>query len=117
MRKIIMLFVMALSAMACTLTSGASAQLPQLPASTAEPIKPKQTAQVIEAKETTCTVTALEALNLRESPGTSSAVIATLKHGDLLTILPQPAQGVWIPVRAGDLEGWINSNYCERNNP
>jgi uncharacterized protein YgiM (DUF1202 family) len=114
MRKIIMLFVMALSAMACTLISGASAQLP---ASTVEPLKPKQTAQVIEAEAITCTVTALEALNLRQSPGTSSAVIATLKHGDLLTILPQPAQGVWIPVRAGDLEGWIHSNYCERNTP
>lgn len=100
--------------LACSLTQGAA----RLTAPTDAPIVPTRTAQiprVIEAEAITCTVTALEALNLREAPGTSSAVIAVLKHGDLLTILPQPAQGVWIPVRSGSLEGWIHSNYCERN--
>lgn len=106
-----LVFLLVLPALACTLTNGVTAQIP---ASTAGPSKPVRPAQVIEAEADTCTVSASNALNLREAPGTSSAVIAILKHGDLLTILPQPAQGVWIPVRAGQLHGWINSNYCER---
>lgn len=61
----------------------------------------------------TCTVAAFEALNLRESPGTSAAVIRTLKPGDVLTILPTPPQGNWIYIRYGEIEGWINNKYCE----
>lgn len=104
MKKIIMIFSIAILTMGCTLANGATSQLPY---STDQP------AQVSQAETYTCTVTAFEALNLREAPGTSAAVIATLKHGDVLTILPQPAEGNWIYVRAGDREGWINQNFCE----
>jgi len=113
MRKLILLLLV-LPALACTLTNGTTAQEPSQSAETIKAIKPPQLAPSEMAIPASCTVTAIEALNLRESPGTSAEVIATLSHGDLLTILPHPAQGVWIPVRAGDREGWINSNYCER---
>ena len=69
-------------------------------------------------QEPACIVTANETLNLRELPGTDAAGIAILVRGDQLTILPDPAQGVWIRVRNLDLniEGWINSNFCKRKN-
>ncbi|MDX9690748.1 MAG: SH3 domain-containing protein [Alphaproteobacteria bacterium] len=108
MKKIILL-LQVLPFLACTLTNGAAAPLPT---ATDEPA---QVLPTVTPKAITCTVTAFEALNLRQSPGMSSAVIAVLRNGDLLTILPQPAQGKWILVRAGGLEGWIHSNYCERN--
>ena len=62
----------------------------------------------------TCVVTAVLALNIRAGPDTSHAVIGTLEHGDILTILPHPAPNNWIPVRAQELEGWVHSNYCKR---
>lgn len=62
----------------------------------------------------TCTVTALKALNLRAAAGTSSAVVAILEHGQTVTILPHPDEGTWLHVRAAGVEGWINTNYCER---
>lgn len=102
-------FILPLLALACTLTA-APAQ------TTAEAIKPAQLAQVIIAPSPTqaaCIVTALKTLNLRAKPGTSSAVIAILKHGDPLTILPDPPQGNWIHVQTQDRAGWINSNYCK----
>ena len=76
--------------------------------------RPAQLAQVIEAESPTCTVTAMETLNLRESDSTSSAVIAILKHGESVTVIPYPAQDPWIKVQAQDLIGFLNSNYCEK---
>lgn len=108
------IFLLVLPLLACTLTEGAAAQLP---APTDQPTQAIQIAQVVTAEPITCTVTAIETLNLRDAPGTSAAVIAVLKHGDRLTILPHPNEGNWIRVKTETREGWINSNYCERNSP
>lgn len=96
--------------LACSLTQGA-AHLPALNADDSPLTEP--TMQVPTPQPITCTVSAFAFLNLREAPGTSSAVIAVLKHGEVLTILPHPAEGNWIRVKAESLEGWINKNYCE----
>jgi uncharacterized protein YgiM (DUF1202 family) len=106
-KKIITCFLMASLLFGCTLANGATSQIPH---ATAQP------AQSPTPETVTCTVTAFEALNLRSAPGTSAAVITTLAHGDLLTILPEPAQDNWIYVRAGDHQGWINQTYCKRSN-
>lgn len=113
MRKIIMLTLCALLMLACTLTAQTPAQAheTQTPTGTRAAIKPAPT---FEANPPACIVTATETLNLRAAPGTSAAVIGILRHGDLLTILPDPAQGNWIRVRVGDVAGWINQSFCER---
>lgn len=72
------------------------------------------TTQATATEQAGCTVTALETLNLRAAAGTSSAVIAILTHGEVVSILPTSAQDNWIPVHtASGLDGWINSKYCK----
>lgn len=105
--KFLALFPLVL--LACTLTAYTT------PTATETRTVPK-TAQPAPTDLPVCIVTAFETLNLRETPGTNAAVIAILKHGDQLTILPGPAQGVWIYVKAQDRAGWINSNYCKGKN-
>ena len=83
------------------------------PATATETRAAQETAQASPTKAPLCIVTAFEALNLRATPGTEAAVIAILKHGDQLTILPDPAQGIWIRVQSDGRAGWINSNYCK----
>lgn len=97
----LLLILMILPALACATTTSAP-----LKATSAHLSHP-------EGAET-CTVTAALALNLRAGPGTSYAVLDTLKRGDILTLLPQPAHDLWIAVRAQELEGWVHSTYCER---
>ena len=73
------------------------------------------TAEALE----TCTITA-DALNLRDAPdlpGFESHVIAWLYAGDVVFILPDPAVETWITVQTETLTGWINSKFCERNQP
>lgn len=60
--------------------------------------------------ETACTVTAAEALHLRSGPGTGYSVIGYLSPGDLLTVTQD--SGAWLHVAAGDLTGWVHSEYC-----
>lgn len=102
--KKLRILLMLLIIPACTMSNHAGSQLSD---PTVQPVG------TLTPKSIMCTVTAIEALNLRDAPGTSAAVIGTLKHGDLLTILPRPAQGNWIYIRAGEREGWINKNYCK----
>lgn len=98
---------------ACTITNTA-AQLPQPTGQPTQQTPTDQPAQLATPETITCTVTAAEALNLRESFGTSGKIIVTLKHGEVVTILPHPAQGNWIAVRTeSGREGWINQIYCE----
>ncbi len=99
-----------LLAQSCTMTAN-TAQIPINPHMTAS------SSQITKRDPPTCIVTALETLNLRESPGTDSAVIAVLMHGDRLTLLPDPAQGNWIHIQMTDRNGWVNSNYCQRITP
>jgi len=106
MKKII-LFFLPLLALACS-TATAATQ-PAIKTSLMQ--KPAQSASPTQTE--TCAITALKTLNLRAAAGTSSAVIAILAHGEVVTILPHPDQGRWIHVRSSDSEGWINSNYCK----
>lgn len=51
-------------------------------------------------------------LNIRTGPGTSSAVIGTLKEDQQLTIIK--TSGNWLYVRPlGMLAGYINSKFCK----
>lgn len=95
---------------ACTLTNSPTIEniTP-----THSPTQPVQLAKTVPTKAITCTITAMQSLNLRAGPGTSAEVIEVLKHGELLTILPHPAEGNWIRVKTAKGEGWININYCE----
>ena len=62
----------------------------------------------------TCTVSAAEALNLRDAPGMDGNVIAWLVSGEILTLSSDPPVGVWVKVTtAGNVTGWVNSNFCE----
>ena len=100
----LLIALLAFPALACT---SSAAQL------THPTDQPAQLAPTETAIPATCTITAFETLNLRAGPGTAEAVKAVLSKGDQLTILPDPPQGAWIHVRAGDLTGWINSKYCK----
>jgi uncharacterized protein YgiM (DUF1202 family) len=108
--KAIPLILLVFSALACTLTNSPAAQNIR---PTDPPTGPAQLVQIVPTAAITCTITAMQSLNLRAGPGTSAAVIAVLKRGDVLTILPHPDEGNWIRVKAESLEGWINKNYCE----
>jgi SH3-like domain-containing protein len=49
-------------------------------------------------------------LNLRESPSTASAVLASLHEGDVVDVVagPREAEGrAWLQVRTGPLTGWV----------
>lgn len=107
MKKALLVFLMAFSLLGLIVLFGKSVKLPSPPDQPVQ-ITPSPTAEAI-----TCTVTAFETLNLRAQPGTSAAVIAVLKRGEVVTILPHPSQENWIPVTAGGLHGWINSNFCK----
>lgn len=48
-----------------------------------------------------------EILNLREGPGLSYPILATLKEGDSLSVIEKA--GDWIHVKAGNKEGWVAS--------
>jgi len=56
-------------------------------------------------------VIALEALNIRTGPGIQNSVIATLGHGDQVTVIQA---GAWWQIRtAQGLTGWAYSNYLK----
>lgn len=59
-----------------------------------------------------CTVIVSEALNLREGPGTSYAVIGYLSPGDILEITQQ-AQGWDYVTTPTGAAGWVNSSFCQ----
>lgn len=111
-KKMILLLLLPLLALACSITPAASlaAMVTPSPSPSPPPSTPSPTAT---PQDEVCTVTA-EALHLRAMPGTDAEVIGYLYAGDLLTILPDPPADSWIRVRAGALAGWINSNYCTK---
>jgi len=58
-------------------------------------------------------------VNLRKAADAESDILAVLKMGDTLTLTGElviaPDMGLWWPVRAGELDGYINARYvCER---
>ena len=59
-----------------------------------------------------------DAVNLRTGAGTGFESVAVLSAGDTLTLTGEPViapdMGLWWPVRAGGLDGFINARYvCE----
>ena len=50
-------------------------------------------------------------LNLRQEPSTSSARVELLEVGRTLEVIQR--RGVWLRVKAGELEGWVHSEYVE----
>jgi hypothetical protein len=54
-------------------------------------------------------------LHLRVAPGIQSPARAWLLEDDELQPLPTPPVGIWLPVRAGNITGWVNSEMtsCE----
>ena len=60
-----------------------------------------------------------DAVNLRTGAGTGFELVTVLSAGDRLMLTGElviaPDTGLWWPVRAGGLDGFINARYvCER---
>ena len=121
MKKIILPFlILALASLAC---SGSilkpAARIAPLPTKSPTPPATGIPASTATATLEACKVTA-GTLNLRDAPdlpGFESHVIAWLYAGDVVFILPDPAVETWITVQTETLTGWINSKFCERNQP
>jgi len=61
----------------------------------------------------------IDTVNLRTGAGTGFELVTVLSAGDTLTLTGElviaPDMGLWWPVRAGELDGYINARYvCER---
>jgi len=54
-------------------------------------------------------------VNLRKAADSESDILAVLKMGDSVTLTGEPViapdMGLWWPVRAGELSGFINARY------
>ena len=54
-------------------------------------------------------------VNLRKAADSESDILAVLKMGDSVTLTGElviaPDMGLWWPVRAGELDGFINARY------
>ena len=109
------LLLLALASLACMTT------LPVEPAPAALEVKSESTpaAYPVPAPELTRTVCLTAgAVNLRAGAGTGFESVAVLSAGDTLTLAGElviaPDMGLWWPVRAGELDGFINARYvCE----
>jgi uncharacterized protein YraI len=65
---------------------------------------------------TTTTSTPGSTLNFRQSPTTSSAVLASIPHGSTITITG-PAQNGWYPVSIGQYSGYVSAQYVNPFTP
>jgi uncharacterized protein YgiM (DUF1202 family) len=55
-------------------------------------------------------------LNVRARPGTDQQVVAVLKQGDTVTVFTDARSirdAIWVKVRAGDHEGWVDQSLLE----
>ena len=110
------LLLLALTSLACMTT------LPVEPAPAALEVKSESTsvAYSVPTPELTRIVCmTADAVNLRAGAGTGFESKAVLSAGDTLTLAGElataPDMGLWWPVRAGELDGFINARYvCER---
>lgn len=120
MKRIYLLILLALPAIACTLT-----QIPSA-ITTAKTITPRTAQEApqrarIESHEQSPTPPAIAAIvnagkvNLRACAGTSCKVIKVLEAGQAVTITTEqtitPDGGQWIYIRADDFAGWINKKF------
>ena len=108
------LLLLALASLACMTT------LPVEPAPAAVKSESTPVAYSVPAPELTRKVClTADAVNLRAGAGTGYESVAILSAGDMLTLTGElviaPDMGLWWPVKAGELDGYINARYvCER---
>jgi hypothetical protein len=113
-RILLALLVLALGTLACSTTFIKPTANLSADVSPTEQALPSPTITItVTASPETCQVIA-DALHVRDAPNIDGIVIAWLRSGDQLTILPDPPSGDWIRVQSGPITGWINSHYCER---
>jgi len=59
-----------------------------------------------------------DVLNVRARPGATQAIVGSIPYHGLDVVVHAGGQKVgdswWVPVRWGDLEGWVNSSYLAR---
>ena len=104
------LLLLALASLACMTT------LPVEPAPAAVKSESTPAAYPVPAPELTRKVClTADAVNLRAGAGKGFKSLAVLSAGDTLTLAGElviaPDMGLWWPVRAGSLDGFINAKY------
>lgn len=116
MQKIILLILLlSLSSLACFSSGSLAAQATITPTATAAAAITSAPILYIPSPTGTgapeCVVMA-ETLNVRSKPEglEESNVLAWIYSGDTVTILD--ARGAWLYIRAGSVNGWINSKFC-----
>jgi uncharacterized protein YraI len=68
-------------------------------------------AQAADAPTLTVTV---DALNMRQGPGTGYAIVDVLRSGDTATVTGRDATGTWYQVKLADgRSGWVNGSYVQ----
>ncbi|MGB1253140.1 MAG: PA14 domain-containing protein [Candidatus Promineifilaceae bacterium] len=91
---------------------------PTTPPATPVPPRPTVTPQptvdpLLTANEGQCIITNIGALNLRSAPSLSSAIVTTLRQGQVTTRTGNRS-GRWVQIRTANNDiGWINEYYCE----
>lgn len=60
--------------------------------------------------DTSTTAVVTDVLNLRAGPDGGAAILAVLPAGATVQRIG-PAQGQWVPVRAGGVDGWVDGDY------
>lgn len=80
---------------------------------TATPLPPTATPDpLLSADAGQCIISNIYILNLRSAPSISSAIIMTIRRGDVTTRTGNTS-GAWVQIRTFDNEiGWINGFYC-----
>ncbi len=57
------------------------------------------------------TVKVEDGLNVRASASTTANVIASLKNGDVITIIDDTSTSGWYQIKTGGITGWVKSDY------
>jgi hypothetical protein len=99
--------LLAVTSLACTLSSAS------IPAKLAAPTPTVTPAPLpTDSQQTqTATVTA-DALHLRAKPNYKAALVWYLKRGDIVTVTGQCVGG-WAPVAFGDVAGFVNASFLD----
>ena len=57
---------------------------------------------------------AVDALNLRQGPGTGYTIVDVLRSGDSATVTGRDAAGTWYQVKLADgRTGWVNGSFVQ----
>ena len=67
-----------------------------------------------QAADSPTVTVAVDALNLRQGPGTGYTIVDVLRSGDVATITGRDAAGAWYQVKLADgRSGWVNGSYVQ----